>query len=106
MNTTWKISNLKRKSEDGLVIEVIWVANFELNGERDRKVGVTKLTGDSTSPDFVPYEQLTEELVLSWVKSNLGEEKIEKIEEEYKTVLEKRVNKKNNPEFLSGAPWK
>lgn len=105
METNWKIANLKRKPEDGLVIEVTWVMNFDLNGEKDRKVGMIKLEGDSNDPNFVAYENLTEEIVLDWVKSELGEEKIENIENEFKTILENRIQKKENPEFLTGKPW-
>jgi hypothetical protein len=105
METNWKIANLKRKPEDGLVIEVTWIMNFDLNGEKDRKVGMTKLEGDSNDPNFVAYEDLTEEIVLDWIKSELGEEKIENIENEFKTILENRIQKKENPEFLTGKPW-
>jgi len=105
METNFKILNLKRKPENGLVIEVTWVMNFKLNDESDRKIGMIKLEGDENTPGFIPFEELTEELVLDWVKIELGEDKIEEIESHYKTIMEERIERKSNPEFLKGLPW-
>lgn len=105
METNWKILNLKRKPSSGLVIEVTYVMNFKLQDESDRKIGVIELEGDENDPNFVPFEELTEEIVLDWVKSNLGEEKIEEIESKHQSIMEDRIYKKSNPEFLQGLPW-
>jgi hypothetical protein len=105
MNKTTKIVNLKRIPNNGLVFEVTYIMNFELEGEMDRKVGTLEITGDETDPNFIPFENLTEEVVLSWVTNSLGEEEILKIDSEFTTRLQERINKKNNPEFLSGTPW-
>jgi hypothetical protein len=105
MKTTTKIANLKRKPTTGLVFEVTYIMNFELEGETDRKVGTIEFVGDVNDPNFVPFENLTETTVLSWVTSTLGEEEITKIETEFETRLQERIDKKSNPEFLTGTPW-
>jgi hypothetical protein len=105
MTTTFKIANLKRKPTTGLVFEVTYIMNFELEGETDRKVGMETFEGDETSETFVPFENLTEEIVLEWVKESLGEEKIAEIEASYKASLEERITRKANPTFLTGTPW-
>jgi hypothetical protein len=43
--------------------------------------------------------------VLGWVTETLGEEEITKIETEFETRLQERIDKKSNPEFLVGTPW-
>jgi hypothetical protein len=106
MQTNWKILNSKRNPESGLVIEVTWAMKFKLDGESDRKIGKIKLEGDENDPNFIPFENLTKEIILNWVKSNLGQEKIEEIENQHKSVLETRLKEKSNPEFLLGLPWK
>ena len=106
METTWKILNLKRKPNTGLVIEVTYVMNFDLNGEKDRNIGMIELVGDENDPNFVLFEELTEEIVLNWVKGDLGEEKIQEIENRFQLNLEERIERKANPEFLQGLPWK
>ena len=105
MTTTWKIGQLKRRPTTGLVFEVNYSMNFKLQNETDRKVGMIELEGNANDPNFISYENLTEAVVLEWVKTTLGETKIIQIENEFKTKLEGRIARKANPEFLTGKPW-
>lgn len=105
MTTTWKIAQLKRNPTNGLVFEVTYIINFELQNETDRHVGSVTLVGDPTSSTFVPYNELTEAIVLDWVKEELTQAKITEIETDMETRLEARIEKKANPEFLTGTPW-
>jgi hypothetical protein len=105
MTTTWKIGQLKRRPTTGLVFEVNYSMNFKLQNETDRKVGMIELEGDVNDSNFISYENLTEAVVLEWVKTTLGETKIIQIENEFKTKLEGRIARKANPEFLTGKPW-
>ena len=105
MKTTTKIANLKRKPTTGLVFEVTYIMNFELENETDRKVGMIEFEGDETDPNFVPFKDLTETIVLGWVTETLGETEITKIKNEFESRLQGRIDKKANPEFLTGTPW-
>lgn len=105
METNWKILELKRTPAEGLVIEVIYVMNFKLEDKVDRQVGMINLEGDPNSPDFVPYENLTEEIVLNWVQSELGQTKIEEIKSSFQARIQQKIDRENNPEFLTGKPW-
>lgn len=105
MITTWKIANAKRKVSSGLVIEVIYIMNFELEGESDRHVGIAQFEGDPAAPGFIPFEQLTEPVIIDWVKVQLGDEKINSIITNAEARLQERIEKKKNPESLSGLPW-
>ena len=105
MTTTWKIAQLKRVPDTGLVTQVTYIMNFELEGETDRKVGSVTLTGDANDPNFIPYENLTEEGVVAWVQAELGASEISTTETEFQTRLQERLDKKNNPESLTGLPW-
>lgn len=105
MTTTWKIAQLKRIPDTGLVTYVTYIMNFELEGEIDRLVGSITLTGDINDPDFIPFENLTEEDVIAWVQADLGAVEISTIEADYQAQLEERILNKQNPEFLEGTPW-
>jgi hypothetical protein len=105
MTTTWKIAQLKRKPTTGLVFEVTYIMNFKLQNETDRKVGMIEFVGDVNDPNFIPFEDLTEEIVLGWVTTTLGEEEISATETEFEARLQERIDKKTNPEFLTGTPW-
>ena len=105
MTTTWQIAQLKRTPDTELVFEVVYIMNFQHEGESDRLVGVKTLTGNPADPAFIPFANLTEAIVLDWIKDNLGQERIDEIEASFLTKLEAAVEKKNNPEFLTGTPW-
>ena len=105
MTTEFKIIQLKRDPQDGLVIEVTYTINFNHGGLSDRYVGSETLTGDTSSPDFIPFTALTEAVVITWIEEVLGAEKIAAIENEKLASLQAKVDKINNPEFLLGKPW-
>jgi hypothetical protein len=105
MNTVWKIANAKRTVPTGLVIEVVYIVNVSLEGKDDRHVGIVTLEGDEKSPSFVPFEQLTEPIIIGWVKEKLGAEEVTKIESNLQTRILERVEKEKNPEFINGLPW-
>jgi monomeric isocitrate dehydrogenase len=105
METKFRILELKRKPDTGFVIGLTYAIRTEHEDQIERKIGNLKLEEDSESSDFIPFEQLTEETVIDWVKSKVGEEEISKIETELKERIEKKLVKKANPEFLTGKPW-
>ena len=59
----------------------------------------------TVNPNFIPFEELTEEVVGSWVQAKLGEAEITRIETEAQTRLQERIDREKNPEFLQGLPW-
>jgi hypothetical protein len=105
METNWKIANLKSKSDTGLVVEVTYIMNFKLEDKEDRHVGMITLNGDPTDPNYISYEDLTHEIVLGWVQSELGQTEIERIEAEAQTRLQERIDREKNPPYKTGLPW-
>lgn len=69
---TWKVKKLVQKNDgSGLVIQVFYKV-FSTDGQRDyASAGNVELITENIS-NFVPYDQLTEELVIGWVKDKLG----------------------------------
>ena len=56
------------------------------------------------SVDFVEYDDLTEDVVIGWVKSALGEEKVKQIEDD----IAAQIDAEENPPAAtkgSGVPW-
>jgi len=105
METIWKITNLKRIPGNDLVIEAEYGVTFKLEDEMDRRFGLVTLEGDSNDPNFIPYENLTEDIVIGWVKSVLGAESIAALESELQQELQSRIDEKNNPEFIEENPF-
>lgn len=99
----WTIENMKRQTQSGLVIEVVYrVLAKEKSLIADHQGKVT-LTGDPESEGFVPFEQLTEELVIQWVKDNVD---VPSIESEVQNLLNSKLEKLEQKTTSSGLPWK
>jgi hypothetical protein len=71
---TWKITSLKVKNEEvhsNAVVQVLWEkTGTDANGNIGTFMGSTPFTSnDVPVGDFIPVEQLSEEIVLNWIKS-------------------------------------
>ena len=102
MQVKWDILQLKRISDTGLVIQVI----YEVTGIQyqlfDTYKGKLILEGDVNSPNFITFEQLTKETVIEWVKSSVNVSEIESILQE--SLNNKYINKQNQTTVI-GTPW-
>lgn len=79
MELKWKISGVTSDKATGLVVKAKYVFMASEENQRSLKSGEVSFTGDASSKSFIEFEKLTEEQVLSWVKSSLGD-KVSSIE--------------------------
>jgi len=107
MATQWQISTLERNTADGGVIVAHWRAtDSETVGEGESAVtysatnyGTCGFTYDPSSPDFTPYDDLTETQVLGWCWSNgVDQDGIE-------ASLAAKIESDKNPTQANGVPW-
>ena len=68
----WTVQELKYATTDGGVVTVDWQVESDptnIQGQPyvETSPGQSDFEYDASSPDFVPYESLTEDIVLSWV---------------------------------------
>jgi len=105
MEITWQIFDTKRRSSDGLITEVLYGCTIEAEGEIDRKLGTISLTGDPTTPGFVPFKELTEDVIVGWVKTSLGTAEVTDFENKIKKILEARKEAKELITEERGLPW-
>jgi hypothetical protein len=98
----WSIVQLERNTTDGLVITAHWQATLESEGRQARVYGsVTLPAKETTDPTFVPFEEITEEIAIQWVKNVLGEQTVA----EYEESLESQLSALLNPPTQTGLPW-
>lgn len=105
MTTTWQIYDTKSQIANGLITKVVYGCLVQLEDEIDRKIGEMILTGDSTLPNFIPFTDLTEEIVIGWVKSSLGETEVTAIETQLQDKVTARKTAKDNAIEKNGLPW-
>lgn len=98
---TWNIAQLERELSDGYV----FTAHYTVNAtDGINSTGSYGSVGFVRPPEdqLIPYEELTEELVVGWVQLALGgEEKVVEIE----TALKNEIEQKENPTTSQGLPW-
>lgn len=83
INYTWKIHSLTKRTinnVDNVVFTIVW-EKFGI--DEDGYSGSVKTAENFNIEDidtetFVPYEQLTEEILIDWIKNNINEEGINK----------------------------
>ena len=95
MTTTYTINQLDRLTSTGYVTTVHY--------------NITKVDGDFSASTYgtigfeagepaTPFESLTKEQVIAWVKDKLGEEAVE-------ASLAAQIEAQRNPVKASGLPW-
>jgi len=103
---TWKIANLERKVADGFV----FTAHYTVVGISDQQdpegnpynSGAYGSVGFQRPDNLIPFADLTEEIVIGWVKEALGgDEKIAEVE----AALQARIDEMITPTKEAGVPW-
>ena len=105
MEIVWKVLQVERLVENGLIIKVTYSCNGKSENFRDRRVGIVELEGDPNSEGFIPYDDLQEEDVLLWVKSSLGD-KYSETEDQVKDFIEKQEQEFSSKNTEEGLPWR
>ena len=100
---TWTISTLEHNTADGGVIVAHWRVNDEETVGDDtfsaRAYSTCSFTPDASSPDYVPYDDLTEEMVLGWCfDGDVDKDAVE-------ASLTAQIEEQKNPTTEDGVPW-
>jgi hypothetical protein len=98
VETKWKILELQSNPDFG-VVEAHWEA-IKVDGEHRAKLfGAITFTPNPDSENYIAYDSLTEETVISWIKNH---EECSKVEE----YLEGQLNElKTPPKTVTALPW-
>jgi len=96
---TWAIANLERETQDGYV----FTAHYTISAnDGTYSAGAYGSVGFERPESLIPFDDLTEELVIAWVKEAIGgDEKVAEIE----AALQAQLDEKHAPTKASGVPW-
>lgn len=109
ITTQWSVNNMTHQEADGGVITVYWSCVASSDGYTATEGGKLRCEPDPSSPDFIPYADLTESDVLGWVYADLAEG--EETPEEAKARIEANRTEKVQGQIdrassqSSGVPW-
>ena len=101
MSTTfeWKIANLERETSDGYVYNAHYTISADDGTYRSSAYGSV---GFERPESLIPFDDLTKEVVIDWVKEAIGgEEKVTEIE----AALQAQLDEKRSPTKAAGVPW-
>ena len=94
----WKIANLERETADGFVFTVHYTVSAD---DGVYSSGAYGSLGLERPDNLIPFDQLTEDVVVGWVKNKFGEEKVTEIE----AALQEQLDQKHSPTKQAGVPW-
>ena len=77
METNWYITDLKRKSSNGLVLEINYECQVNLSGSTAYKSDILAITGSTSDPNFISFDNLTQDTVLGWLSGSIDQSAIE-----------------------------
>jgi hypothetical protein len=96
MEITWSCANLERNTADGFVVTVHYRVNAVDGDYSASSYGTVGYTQEEGS--FTPYENLTEETVVGWVKDSMDYAEVE-------AGLAANIEAQKAPATMSGTPW-
>ena len=96
---TWSISNMEHEISDGAVITAHWYClGTDAAGISARSYGSTSYTPDPSAAGFIPYADLTEEIVLGWLHGSVDKDATE-------ASIAAKIDAIANPTTAAGMPW-
>ena len=97
---SWKVANLERSLADGMVTTVHYTITAHDGTYSSSAYGSVGLELADPAA-MIPYADLDEFTVASWVASQFGDEKIQEIEQ----ALQSQIDLQRNPVTGAGVPW-
>ena len=102
---TWAVTGMKVTtvgSEADYVVQTYWTkTGTDENGNTGTFSGATPLDPNPDQPDFIPYDQLTQEIVLGWIQPVVTGG----YEEHVNGVIAEQIAAKIDPVTQPPLPW-
>ena len=93
----WQVVQMDRLTSDGFVVTV----HYNVSATEDiysastyGTIGYTQEPGES----YIPYADLTQDIVVGWVQTSLGKDTVE-------ASLQSQIELQKNPVQAAGVPW-
>ena len=95
---TWHVANLERETADGFVFCCHYTVNAE---DGTYSAGAYGSIGLERPDTLIPFDDLTEGMVVGWVTEKLGAEKVTEVLD----ALQAQLDEKHAPTKAAGVPW-
>jgi hypothetical protein len=102
---TWAVTGMKVTnvgSETNYVVQTYWTkTGTDANGNTGTFTGATPFAPTPNQPGFIPFDQLTEQIVLGWIEPMVTGS----YEEHVNGVIAKQIADKIDPVIEQPLPW-
>ena len=98
---TWSVSQLDRHTADGIVYTAHYRVDAADGTYTSGAYGSIAFEAPAEGDTVVPYADLTEAIVIGWIKDVLGTEKVDEVE----AALQAQIDEQHAPTTASGTPW-
>jgi hypothetical protein len=102
---TWKVTAMftVQQPDPNYVVNVSWVVTG-VDGSVTESVAGSTMFDSNQSSTFIPYDQLTEAIVVGWIQANLGTEGVA----QYQNIVQGQIDYVLNPPVTpqnTQLPW-
>lgn len=108
MTYNWKVDWIKKINTldelNNVVIEISWFySGKRADGYESFIKGITEYNNVTDSQNFIPFVELTEEIILSWVQNSISAEQLV----QYQYEIEKDIESKATTKIYTAGnlPW-
>ena len=104
---TWKVTNLKVKDEESNNDSIVQVQWQKIGTDTDGNIGTFNGSTPFSSLNisegqlFVPFEKLTEDIILGWIQSTVNSE----YDKHINTIIGEQIDIKTNSITDKELPW-
>ena len=96
-NYLWTIQQMERLTSDGFVVVVHYNVSAVDGDYQASTYGTTSYT-QTPGETYIPYADLTQDIVVGWVQEALGKDTVE-------ASLQGQIDALKNPVQETGLPW-
>jgi hypothetical protein len=97
---TWRVANMERETIDGFVMTAHYTVDAVTEDGAYRS-GAYGSASFERPENLIPFADLTEDLVVQWVKEALGTDKVLEIGQ----ALLNQLEEQRHPTKAAGVPW-
>ncbi len=97
---TWRVANMERETIDGFVMTAHYTVDAVTEDGAYRS-GAYGRASFERPENLIPFADLTEDLVVQWVKEALGTDKVLEIGQ----ALLNQLEEQRHPTKAAGVPW-